>query len=463
MKYNRAMFSEADLRRALPFADFTHCNLEQGACGVSTDSRTIEQGNIFVALRGDVFDGHKFVHSVASSAAAIIVDQTWLATQSAIPSHVVAVPDTTRALAALAAFHRNRSATRIVAIAGSNGKTTTKEMCTHILSKYATVCSTQANENNIIGVAGTLLSIEPNHQYAVVEIGTNNIGEVRDLTLMTRPDVCVITTISEEHLDGLGTLQGVAEEELSLFSIMQHTAHLVCNVDSEFLQPYANAANTTTFGSSQPADIVGVVTLDPTGNTKVHFDYRGQHLAANPRTVGVAAGLNAIAACAVTVALGLPLDMACSAVDSYEERIAAGGYGRMALDKADNTLLLNDCYNASPASMKAALQTLESVSQDPKVAVLGDMFELGEHALDFHQQVLNEALSFDSIQRIVVLGEIFHRAAEAVQSSRISKAADHVEAAALAKEQLKSMGTCLVKGSRGMHMEKVIGAIKEDT
>lgn len=461
MKYNRTIFSEEDLRRALPFADFSNCALDSSVQGVSTDTRSLEPGNVFIALRGERFDGHNFVEVASTQASLLIIDEHGF-NDLAISTPCIVVPDTTRALASLASFHRNRSRTRIVAIAGSNGKTTTKEMCTHILSKYATVCSTHANENNIIGVAGTLLSIEPQHQYAVVEIGTNAPGEIRDLTLMVRPDVCVITTISEEHLSGLGSLLGVAEEELNLFEIMHHTSHVVVNMDCPFTRKFASSKTTTTFGTLQPAEIRGSVTLSPDGATVVHFEHQGKHHTARPGTTGYVAGLNAMAASAVTTALGLPLDMACDALGTYREQVSDAGYARMAIEPVGAITVINDCYNASPASVEAALTTLASMPATPRCAVLGDMFELGEHEHALHQRVIEHALSLTELDALILLGSAFSKAAENYSDERIAIVESHTEAVDAAIEVLSSHGTCLVKGSRGMRMETVIKLIKEE-
>ena len=451
--------------RALP-----HSELRGGAgrgsrrfSGVSTDSRTVAAGELFVALRGERFDGHHFVpDALARGARAAVVEPSFpFSGRESVP-HLV-VEDTTTALGELALLYRKKFSIPVVAVAGSNGKTTTKEMIARVLAERFRVLSTKGNLNNQVGVPRTIFRLRESHEIAVVEIGTNHPGEIGYLCRILEPTHGVVTTIGKEHLEFFKTVNGVAREEGALFAALAESARSRAFVnadDSRVVRVARVVPRRTTYGlQSRSAAVQGkVLSADSAGCFSVAIRRRG---AAHGVTVqlkipGGHNALNALAAATVGIGFGLPL----VSVKRGLERCRPASK-RMEVLRLNGLTVLNDTYNANPDSMIAALRALSAAAvKGKRVAVLADMLELGDSSQAEHARVGREAaqLHVDYLLTYGTQAREIHRAAG------LANAVHYEEKNVLAEYLAELVGpgdTVLVKGSRGMKMEDVVTFLTE--
>ncbi len=435
--------------------------------GVSTDSRTCQEGQIFIPLPGERFDGHDFIgRALARQAGAVIVRRDWWQRQGrALAGEVTAitVDDTLGALGDLAASWRRRFAMPVAGITGSCGKTTTKEMTALVVGEGYRVWKNDMNINNLVGVPQTLLGLNGEHEAAVIEMGMNNFGEIRRLAAMVQPTIGVLTNVYPAHTEGLGSVAGVARAKGELLEALGPEHLLIYNRDDCFLAELAARfpGRKLSYGLEAAADL-HARRHRPLGLTgqEVDFCYRGHCWPALIRVVGLHHLYNALAAAAVGLALGLG-----------PEAIAAG-LGRFAsLDKRTQVTtlkcgahLINDCYNANPGSMGQALRTLAQVrNQGRAVAMLGDMLELGAATEEAHGGIGGLAAELD-LDLLVVCGDFRHHVAQGAQEAglpagRIVPVASQGEGARILEEFLGPGDVLLVKGSRGMRLEKLVAAL----
>lgn len=418
---------------------------------VGSDSRNIQAGQLFVAIKGTSFDGNTFAaEAINKGAAAVMVSD---ASTEARPALVV--DDTRLALGELAKYWRSKFNAPVIAITGSNGKTTTKEMLTAILSAATgdakKVHATYGNLNNDIGLPITLLKIKPSHQYVVAEMGMNHLGEIDYLTHIAKPNVAVINNAGTAHIGELGSRENIAKAKGEIFDGLQDGGVAVINADNEFAG-YWKTLNANrkmvTFALNQQADITatyqeqaGVSLMDlATPNGKVSFKLKVQ---------GVHNISNALAASATAFALGIPNADIAKGLENF-----GGVYGRLERKAAmHDAVLIDDTYNANPDSMKAAIDVLAKLTGE-KILVLGDMGELGADAKKMHVEIGAYAKSA-GLTKLYCLGEL---SAEMVGG--FGAGAEHFDSPeAIAREvlpQLNSNSTVLVKGSRFMRMERVV-------
>ena len=431
--------------------------------GVSTDSRTTHPGDLFIALRGESFDGHRFVGAAfAAGAVAAVVDEGF------DPAKVdgkplMLVSNTSLALGALARVYRDKFRIPFLAVGGSNGKTTTKEMIAKVLAEKYNVLSTEGNLNNRVGVPMTLFRLNRKHELAVIEIGTNHPGEIAELCRTLAPTHGVVTTIGREHLEFFGSVDGVAEEEGELFRFLSSSAGgmAIVGADNPRISLAARPVKRKlTYGfHSRSASVRGRrVVLD--GEGRASFEFRS---AAMKRWHGVQLVIpgkhnaeNALSAAAVGVVFHVPPAQISSALGSCP---AAGR--RMETLSIGGVTILNDTYNANPDSARAALETLASLRVPGKrIAVLADMLELGIHAADDHAGVGSEAAAL-GIDYILTHGDL----AKHIHDAAGIPGALHYDQKNMLAEYLAELLTpgdaVLVKGSRGMHMEDIIAFLKE--
>lgn len=421
--------------------------------GVGTDSRTISPGALFVAVRGPTFDGHDFVEGARRrGAVAALVER---APDVSIP--FVLAPDAVRAFGELAAAWRNRfSDLVLVGITGSNGKTTVKEMVAAILRIRGAVSATRGNLNNEIGVPLTLCELDDEHRAAVVELGANHRGEIAALTTLARPSVGAITQCAPAHLEGFGSIEGVARAKGELFEHLPNDAAAVVNADDSYAalwREMAGGRRCISFGTGASADVrvraahdpgPGRVSLDtPVGVVEIELALSGAHNA-----------LNAGAAAAAAIAAGADRD-------AVRDGLAAvrPAKGRLESKRGPRgTEIIDDTYNANPASLRAGLGVL-GARPSPRWLVLGDMAELGPEGPSLHADA-GRCARRHGVERLLVVGELSVEAARAFGggATHFEECAELVERL---RKELPDGATVLIKGSRSMAMERVVDAIAE--
>ena len=422
---------------------------------VSSDSRAITAGDLFVALQGPNFDGSAFVASAAQSGAVAALVNTASYRGGEPPCPVLLVEDTRLALGHLAAHWRAQFAIPVVAVTGSNGKTTVKEMLASILRVAAgsanAVLATQGNLNNDIGVPLTLLKLRVLHRYAVIEMGMNHAGEIDYLTRLARPDVAIVNNAGSAHLAGLGSVEAVARAKGEIFNGLPPQGTAIINADDEYAPLWRELAGKR-----------AAIEFGLEKNVAVHAQWRPQDYGAHAdvntplgsfsallQAPGVHNVRNALAATAAALALHTPLPAIAAGLEKFP-----GIAGRMQRKTAlHGAVLIDDSYNANPSSLRAALKVLAQAA-GKKILVLGDMGELGDDAARLHGEIGAEARKM-GIHKLFALGELSGYAVE-----KFGSGARHFERIedllATLEQDLDADTTVLVKGSRFMKMERVV-------
>ena len=438
--------------------------------GVSTDSRTLKPGNLFVALIGANFDGSKFVgNAVEKGAVAVMLNQQ-AANNINLPSNVpfIRVQDTKAGLGQLAAYWRNCFTLPIIGVTGSNGKRTVKEMIAAILrqqvandamqsnDKLEGVLATEGNLNNEIGVPHMLLRLRQHHRYAVIEMGMNHIGEISYLTQLVRPIVALITNAGAAHIEGLGSVAAVARAKAEIFEGLDPHGIAVINADDTYAPEWFKSAGSqqvVAFGlhnksiavtaEYQTEPLYSSVKLKlPDGREEIKLQVPGLHNI-----------YNALAAAAAATALGIKKELIASALESFQ-----GVQGRMQRKPGlHHAQLIDDTYNANPESVRAALAVLAAI-KGTRILVLGDMGELGKSAIDLHRTIGRDARKA-GLNRLLTLGDLSAYAAkEFGTGAQHFKSLDELLNAA--EKLLTCDVTVLIKGSRFMQMERVVRGLE---
>lgn len=425
--------------------------------GISIDSRSTGRGDLFVALGGERHDGHDFIGDAGrSGAAAAIVAAAWAgAAEAALPALVVADP--LRALQSLAQAHRRRFQVPVVAVTGSSGKTTTKEMVAAVLASRCHVHRTPGNLNNHIGVPLTLLGLRSGHGAAVVEMGMNHRGEIALLSRLAVPDVGLITNVGRAHVGLLGSLEEVARAKLEVVEGMEGGV-LVLPAGEPLLSVRPAGFRIQTFGRD-PASGVRIASSRPAGLGRMVLE-----LAGFPPIPLSAAGPgnaeNAAAAAAVGLALGLSPEEIARGLASFRPLP-----GRLSVRERSGVVFIEDHYNANPESFRVALEVLLSApAAGRRIAVVGEMLELGEHADAAHEEVGRAAAGADAILAVGArAGRILAGARAAGRgSATVFATADNEGAARVLRSLARSGDVVLVKGSRGAHLEELLQGFPED-
>jgi UDP-N-acetylmuramoyl-tripeptide--D-alanyl-D-alanine ligase len=434
--------------------------LEAELCGadviisaVTTDTRTLQQGCLFVALKGDRFDGHAFcAQALAAGASALLVSE-----RQPLDCPQLVVADTRLALGRLGALVRDRVQPKVIAITGSCGKTTVKEMCAAILGQCGSVLATQGNLNNEIGVPQTLLRLTPEHQYAVIELGANHPGEIAWTTSLARPDVALINNVAAAHLEGFGSLQGVAQAKSEIFEGLGENGVAIVNADSEFFASWQATLtrHLVSFALDNPqadiqardicADELGChrfTLVTPDGEIAIRLPLPGRH------NVG-----NALAATAATRSLGIALDAIKLGLETMQPV-----KGRLCLSHLPGIRLIDDTYNASVESVLAAANTLVAMPGF-RVLVFGDMGEMGQEAEAQHRRV-GEHVRDLGLDAFYTVGRL---SACASQEANGKHFADKPALFAALSQLLQQHDdiSLLAKGARSARMEEVIEFVKK--
>ncbi len=422
---------------------------------VGTDSRALVKDQLFVALRGENFDGHDYAEkALQQGAAGVMVSNAGIKIDAG-----VLVKDTRVGLGELAAHWRNKFNIPVAAITGSSGKTTVKEMLATILvaaSSADEVLATKGNFNNDIGLPLTLFQLKPTHRYAVIEMGMNHTGEISYLTKIGRPTVALVNNAGTAHIANLGSVEAIAQAKGEVFEGLAEGGVAVINVDDTFAPLWKKLAgkhDVTTFGLTQSADVSASFSLGndysdiqlktPKGDISLQLPAAGEH---NVR--------NALAATAAALAMGISLEKIAEGLAQFK-----GAKGHLQQKRGINgALVIDDTYNANPASMKAAIDVLAARSEN-QILVFGDMGELGDNAASLHAEIGRYAKE-SKIPALYLLGDLSREAAKAFGAG-----AHHFDSAESLSISLKSLlnpqTAVLVKGSRFMQMERVVEQLLE--
>jgi UDP-N-acetylmuramoyl-tripeptide--D-alanyl-D-alanine ligase len=431
--------------------------------GVSTDSRSVESGELFVPLRGERFDGHQFIVGALARGVRVLLAEQGRYDLNTLPTGIscITVTDTLQALGDLAALHRNRFSLPVVAITGSNGKTTTKEMLAAILRCTGEGLKTAGNLNNLIGLPRMVFQLSESHKWAVLEMGMSEPGEIDRLAEIARPDVGVITNVAPAHLQSMGSVAAVASAKGELFLRLCQGSTAVFNADDHLVAelPTPPGVRRISFGlatadvRAEKIESLGRagqsfdLTL-PTGVVTVKMKVFGRHNV-----------LNALAAAAVAHQLGLGPDEIRKGLESFspvEKRFSP--------EDINGILLIDDSYNANPASMRAALTTIADLKGAGRgIAVLGDMLEMGASSLTAHEEI--GSLAARCVERLYLLGEMAESVARGavaggLPAESIILAKSHAEIVDDVSDAMRPGDCILVKGSRGMRMETVAEGIR---
>lgn len=416
--------------------------LSDAFTSVSIDTRTMLPGALYVPVKGDVFDGHRFIPQAFEKGAKLTLSEV------EVPYPHIRVENSVAAFQALAHAYRCLFQIPLVGITGSAGKTTTRGMVSAVLSTLYNTHSTTGNLNNQTGVPQVLFGLMPAHECAVVEMGTNHFGEIDALARMSEPTVCLITNIGEAHIEFFGSRAGIFRGKTEMLAHMRPGGRIIVNGDDDYLSTVPDAY---TFGFGPQNDLWAEdAREDDLFGASFTACWDDQRLPIRLQVPGHHMILNALAAVAVGLALGVPTDKIQAGLASFTPLS-----GRMAVEKLDRFTLLNDVYNANPTSMEASLQVL-SRAAGRKVCILGDMLELGEQAPALHDRVAQEAKKL-GIDLIIGVGPLFAAAMEPADGLGFRTQDELLRAL---PQLLHTGDTILVKGSRGMHLENTVQRIR---
>jgi UDP-N-acetylmuramoyl-tripeptide--D-alanyl-D-alanine ligase len=434
--------------------------------GISIDSRKVEPNNVFVAIPGEQFDGHSFIgDAVNKGAKTVVIDRE---KKDIVPpevygkSAVIMVSDTKKALRDVALWYRNKFRLPVVAITGTNGKTTTKDMIARVLSSKLRVLKSPESYNNLIGVPLTLFQLDPGYEALVLELGMSSPGEISILTKICQPQIGVITNIGPAHLESMQSMQRIAKAKFELPDNMPSPKTLVLNADDRILAKRITPAEpdekVISFGVKKKADFTadrieangnGYISFRVNQNTQVKLSLLGWHNV-----------YNALAAFAVGRLLGVEESKIKEKLESFSPSKL-----RMELVTIDNVRIINDSYNANPVSMEKALETLKSIRTfGKKIAVLGDMLELGDTGMDFHLQLGRKVVQ-SGVNLLITIGELARFIGEGareagLRSNDVINFENNQEASLYLLENLKPGDLVLVKGSRKMRTEEIVLSLR---
>lgn len=428
---------------------------------VSINSRNIKKNSLFIAIKGERFDGHDFINEVVKrGASAIVINEKKFKKINDLEIPVITVKDTTLALGEIAKLWRAKLKTKIIGITGSAGKTTTKEILAALLSEKFKVNKTVANNNNHIGVPLTILSTNEKHQVLVAELGTNHFGEIPYSAVIASPDLALITNIGDSHLEYLKNRNGVFKEKSALFNeTLKRTGKVFINNDDKILKEFGKTVKgKVTFALKEKADYKAIIKgYDKFAKPQIEIGNKKKSFAATLPLSGEKNVLNFTAAFAIASELGLTnsqIQKAVKKIKSYNKRLEIKNYKTFTL--------IDDTYNANPDSMKSALEILDKIeSRKKKIAVLGDMFELGSESKLKHI-ALASFINKTNVDEVYSIGKMMKLMNQKLNEK--IKVQKHFADREMLKRFLKSLdinnSAILIKGSRGMKMEEFVSIIE---
>ncbi len=412
--------------------------------GVSTDTRKLKAGNLFFALKGPNFDANKLIPNALAAGAKLAVSDN---PEYAEYNKVMVVDDVLKTMQQLAALHRRQMKATVIAITGTNGKTTTKELVANVLATTYITIATEGNLNNHIGVPLSLLAIRPETEIAVIEMGANHMGEINQLCQLARPDYGIITNIGKAHLEGFGSFEGVINAKSELYNwIDDHGKMLFVNQNNDLLGRLSAHINRFTYGSNLSNDLYGeLVANDPW--LHIAWEYKSSQSVVNTRIIGSYNTENILAAIAIGVFFGVEAKKVNKAVESYRP----SSNRSQLIETASNRVVL-DAYNANPVSMSASIQNFAAICNARPALILGDMLELGRNSDREHAEILKLITDLD-FRRVFLVGPHFGK----VYAGDDWHHFENTEQLAvyLKKNPIRNSDV-LLKASRGIHLESIL-------
>ncbi|MBD3879321.1 MAG: UDP-N-acetylmuramoyl-tripeptide--D-alanyl-D-alanine ligase [Quinella sp. 1Q5] len=425
---------------------------------VTTDSRKISSGALFVALKGQNFNGEDFAEeSLNKGAGAVLVSKNF---DKDLDGVIIKVEDTLKAYRQIAGAWRNRFNVPVIAVTGSNGKTTTKDLTAAALNSFGHVQKTSGNFNNEVGVPMTLLGMNDTTEAAVVEIGMRGLGQIESLAEVVRPTIGIITNVSEAHFEILGSIENIAKAKGELVEAIQPGGTIILNADNQYTAAMTSlvreGVNVITYGLEKPADLNASDILIGSVATEFTLTYRGESYDFEIPMLGRHNVSNALGAIAAGLTLGLSIEEIQRGISSLTTTKM-----RYEVIRRDGLTIVNDAYNASPASMRVAIRTTSEVYDGRLIAVLGDMLELGEIAERVHREIGAELVEnkFDTLITLGELGKFIAAGAREAGLEKVYTFDTHEAAAKKILEIVRNGDTILFKASHVMHMEKIIELI----
>ena len=409
---------------------------------VTTDSRKVEPGCVFVALKGEHFDGNDFAYQVANDniAACVIADRKDLPQHE----HLFIVDDSLTALQELAKLHREKCKTPIIGITGTNGKTTTKELVASVLSQKYNIIYTQGNFNNHLGVPLTLLQIKPETEIAVVEMGANHPKEIELLCSLAQPNFGIITNIGKAHIEGFGSFEGVIKTKNELYDYLRNTKGKVfLNNDNPLLKELAHDLTSVSYGKDDSADYNASIL---SSNPYLSIKWNGMEI--NTNLVGDYNFENVMAAITVGCYFNIEKELIIKALENYSPT-----NNRSQFIKTEKNEVVMDAYNANPVSMSNSVRNFRNISDENHLLILGDMKELGDESLNEHQEILNlvKELGFNNI---ILVGSEFNKINSGfVSFLNVEELISHINNNEIRGKKI------LIKGSHSIHLEKIINLL----
>ncbi len=409
---------------------------------VTTDSRKVEPGCVFVALKGEHFDGNDFAYQVANDNVAACV----IADRKDLPHHerLFIVDDSLTALQELAKLHREKCNTPIIGITGTNGKTTTKELVASVLSQKYNIIYTQGNFNNHLGVPLTLLQIRPETEIAVVEMGANHPKEIELLCSLAQPNFGIITNIGKAHIEGFGSFEGVVRTKNELYDyIRNNNGKVFLNNDNQLLKDLAKDLNFVCYGKDNNADYHATII---SSNPYLSINWNGKEI--NTRLVGEYNFENVMAAITAGCQFNIEQELIIKALENYSPT-----NNRSQFIKTYKNEVVMDAYNANPVSMYNSIKNFRNICDDNHLLILGDMKELGCESLNEHQEILNLIKQLE-FRNVILVGSEFNKINNEFQSFlNVDELISHIN-----QNEISGM-KILVKGSHSIHLEKLINIL----
>jgi UDP-N-acetylmuramoyl-tripeptide--D-alanyl-D-alanine ligase len=424
-------------------------SLVRSSAGICTDTRSLRKGELFFALKGPSHDGNRYAaEAVSAGAAAAVTDDPSLKGEK-----IIGVTDVLTTLTELAIIHRKTLKVPVIAITGTNGKTTTKELVTAVLSRKKTVHSTAGNLNNHIGVPLTLLGAPADTGFLVIEMGANHLGEIASLCGTAMPTHGIITNIGKAHIEGFGSFENVIAAKSELYQWLHNSGGIALfNEKSPILTElvYHMVLKAVPYSDPGGTDLVVKAAVNDDPFLNVTVDYLGHHYAFTTYLFGSYNIDNVRAAMAAGIFFDVPVDEIIDAISLYRP-----SNNRSQIRKTERNTLICDSYNANPSSMSKALAAFGEISAEKKMVILGDMLELGHESLPEHAKVIETLDSMEGTE-VLLVGPVFTSIAKGLKTKTFSSSGEAREW--LSRENLSGY-TVLVKGSRGMMLEKVYDAL----